>query len=413
MVKNGNNGSPYPKLVFGETLRVAIETFRISKMRFILTSLGMVIGTASLILVVTIGLTGKQYLLQQIQNIGANMIVAEYSGGSIYSSAASSEYLTMDDLNAVRAQVPGIAAASPMIEFHDSVPEQGGKVRDILVLGVSPEYLQVRNLDVLAGRFFDEQDTNARNKVAVITQALAVRLYGSQDDAVGREIKLSGLPFTVIGTFRERVDTFGQSEISDDTILIPYTVARFFTTSDAVKQIFFSTYDQNEVPRATQQIHDLLQARHRPESVYKVENLAQLLTVANKVANTLTTVLSLISVLTLLVSGVGIMNIMLATVNSRIREVGVRKAVGATNSEILAQFLTEAILISLAGGTVGIFIGLALPFSIRYITQYRVPVSGWSVIIAVLVSTMVGVIFGTAPAARAAQLDPVESLRYE
>jgi putative ABC transport system permease protein len=240
-----------------------------------------------------------------------------------------------------------------------------------------------------------------------------VRLYGSQDDAVGQEVKLSGLPFTVIGTFRERVDTFGQSEISDDTILIPYTVARFFTTSDAVKQIFFSTSDQTEVPRATQQIHDILQARHRPESVYKVENLTQLLVVANKVANTLTTVLSLISVLTLLVSGVGIMNIMLATVNSRIREVGVRKAVGATNAEIRAQFLVEAILISLAGGTVGIFIGLALPFSIRYITQYRVPVSGWSVVIAVLVSTMVGVIFGTAPAARAAQLDPVESLRYE
>jgi putative ABC transport system permease protein len=217
----------------------------------------------------------------------------------------------------------------------------------------------------------------------------------------------------VIGTFKERVDTFGESEISDNTILIPYTVARFFTASDTVKQLFFSVSDSAEVPRATEEIHDVLQSRHRPESVYKVYNLTQLLSVAAKTANTLTTVLLLISVLTLLVSGVGIMNIMLATVNSRIREIGVRKAVGATNSEIRAQFLTEAILISLAGGFLGTFLGLALPFSIRFITNYRVPISGWSVVIAVVVSSLVGVIFGTAPAARAANLDPVESLRYE
>ena len=188
---------------------------------------------------------------------------------------------------------------------------------------------------------------------------------------------------------------------------------RSFTASDTVKQLFFSVSDSAEVPRATAEIHDVLQSRHRPESVYKVYNLTQLLSVAAKTANTLTTVLLLISVLTLLVSGVGIMNIMLATVNSRIREIGVRKAVGATNSEIRAQFLTEAILISLTGGFLGTFLGLALPFSIRFITNYRVPISGWSVIIAVVVSSLVGVIFGTAPAARAANLDPVESLRYE
>jgi len=144
-----------------------------------------------------------------------------------------------------------------------------------------------------------------------------------------------------------------------------------------------------------------------------VSNLTQLLAVASTTANTLSTVLLLVSVLTLVVSGVGIMNIMLATVNARIREIGVRKAVGATNSEIRAQFLTEAMLISLSGGIVGILVGLALPFSVRFITDYRVPISGWSVVIAMAVSTLVGVLFGTAPAARAAQLDPVESLRYE
>jgi putative ABC transport system permease protein len=413
MAANGKNGRPYPKLVLSETLSVAIETFRSNQTRFILTSLGMVIGTASLILVVTIGLTGKQYLLQQIQNVGSNMMVAEFQGGDVSGNESAGDLLTVDDLNAVRKQVPGLSASSPMVELHDRITVPGGKERDIMALGVSWQYLYVRNLDVLAGRFFEGPDEQARNKVAVITQTLANTLYSSQSAAIGQQIKLSGLPFTVIGTFRERVDTFGQSEISEDTILIPYTVARFFTNSDSVTQLFLSVADSNEVPRATQDIENVLRSRHRPEAVYKVSNLTQLLSVASKTANTLSTVLLLVSVLTLLVSGVGIMNIMLATVNARIREIGVRKAVGATNAEIRAQFLTEAMLISLSGGIVGIFLGLALPFSVRFITDYRVPISGWSVVIAVAVSTLVGVLFGTAPAARAAQLDPVESLRYE
>ena len=413
MASNGNNGRRYPKLVLSETLSVAIETFRSNQTRFMLTSLGMVIGTASLILVVTIGLTGKQYLLQQIQNVGSNMIVAEYEEGESGGNTSVSDLLTLNDLYAVRGVVPGINASSPMVEFHDRITVPGGKERDILVLGVSWQYRYVRNLDVLAGRFFDGGDEQAHDKVAVITQVLANTLYGSQADAIGQQIRLSGLPFTVIGTFRERVDTFGQSEISEDTILIPYTLARFFTGSDSVTQLFFSVADSSEVPRATQAIQDALRSRHRPESVYKVSNLTQLLSVASTTANTLSSVLLLVSVLTLVVSGVGIMNIMLATVHNRIRDIGVRKAVGATKAEIRAQFLTEAMLISLSGGMVGIFLGLALPFSVRFITNYRVPISGWSVVIAVAVSSLVGVLFGTVPAARAAQLDPVESLRYE
>jgi putative ABC transport system permease protein len=413
MAINGSDGRPYPKLVLSETLSVAIETFRSNRTRFMLTSLGMVIGTASLILVVTIGLTGKQYLLQQIQNVGSNMMVAEYQGGEASGAQATSDLLTLDDLRAVRQRVSGISASSPMVELHDRITVHGGNERDIMILGVSWEYLYVRNLEVLTGRFFGVQDEQSRDKVAVITQSLANTLYSSQSAAIGQHIRLSGLPFTVIGTFRERVNTFGQSEISEDTILIPYTVARFFTNSDSVTQLFFSVGDSSEVQRATQEIESVLRSRHRPESVYKVSNLTQLLAVASTTANTLSTVLLLVSVLTLLVSGVGIMNIMLATVNARIREIGVRKAVGATNAEIRAQFLTEAMLISLSGGIVGIFVGLALPFSVRFITDYRVPISGWSVVIAMAVSSLVGVLFGTAPAARAAQLDPVESLRYE
>jgi putative ABC transport system permease protein len=413
MATNGRNGRPYPKLVLSETVSVAIETFRSNKIRYTLTALGMVIGTASLILVVTIGLTGKQYVLQQIQSIGVNMITADYEGGSIYSAESANDYMTIDDLNAIRQQVPNITASSPLIELHDRVAVPGGRERDVLVLGVAAEYLWVRNLDVLTGRFLEDNDTQSRGKVAVITQNLASTMYGSTDAAVGKVIKLSGLPFVVVGAFRERVDTFGQSEISDDTILIPFTVARFFTTTDTVTQLFFSMADSSDIPSATEQIQRVLKSRHRPESVYKVENLTQLLSVAGKIANALTTILLLIAVLTLLVSGVGIMNIMLATVNSRIREIGVRKAVGATNAEIRAQFLTEAVLISLIGGLVGIAIGMALPVSVRLLTNYRIPISGLSIVIAMLVSSLVGVVFGTMPAARAAQLDPVESLRWE
>ncbi|MFZ0704370.1 MAG: ABC transporter permease [Candidatus Korobacteraceae bacterium] len=406
------NGRPYPRLVLGETISVAVETFRAHKTRFMLTGLGMVIGTASLILVVTIGLTGKEYILRQIQAIGANMMVAYYQGGSAYGSS-SSDYLTLEDMDAVRRQVPGITSSSPMLELHDRIAIPGGKERDVLILGVASQYQSVRNLEVVAGRFFDDNDVRARSKVADITVNLAIKLFGSPDAAVGQEIRLQGLPFFIVGVFKERVDTFGQSEISEETILIPHTVARFFMSTDEVKQLFFSVADSREVPRATEQILRVLHSRHRPESVYKVDNLTQLLSVASKTANALTTVLLLISVLTLLVSGVGIMNIMLATVTSRIREIGVRKAVGATRHEIRAQFLAEAMMISLGGGTIGIITGLALPFSLRFLTDYRLPVSGWSVIIAVLVSSIVGILFGTVPAARAARLDPVESLRYE
>jgi putative ABC transport system permease protein len=407
--------SPHPREnVAREIIGVAIDTFRLNKVRFALTALGMVIGTASLILVVTIGLTGKQYVLSQIQGIGANMIYAFYEASEDTSGGkARSDHLTIADMQAVQEQVHGVVAASPMVQLHERIPAGGGKEQDVLVLGVDPAYRNIRNLDVLAGRFFDDLDSQQRNKVATLTEHLATRLYGSQQAAIGRELKLSGLPFTVIGTFKERVETFGQSELAGDTIVIPYTVSRYLLPSDAVDQIFFSMADPGEVPGATRQIKAVLQGRHRPESVYRVENLTQLITVAAKTANALTVVLLLIAAVTLVVSGVGIMNIMLATVQSRTREIGIRKAIGATRGEIRLQFMSEAVLISLIGGVVGTIIGLALPFSVRFFTNYRIPISGLSAIIAIVVSSVVGVVFGTVPATRAAHLDPIESLRYE
>lgn len=392
---------------------MAVDSFRANKVRFALTALGMVIGTASLILVVTIGLTGKQYVLSQIQSIGANMIYAEYQGGGQRLTTVQKDFLTVEDMRAVKEQVPGLQAASPMVEFDERIPVGGGKERDILVLGVDPDYKVVRNLLLLAGRFFDGEDSEARAKVTVITEPLAERLFHSQTAAIGRTIKIGGIPFTIIGTFRERVETFGQSEIKVETAVIPYTVSRYFLDSDAVKQLFFSAADPAEVPRATERIKGVLQSRHRAESIYRVQNLTKLIEVAGKTANALTVVLLLIATVTLVVSGVGIMNIMLVTVTARTREIGLRKAVGATQREIKFQFLAESVAISLAGGIIGTLIGLALPFSVRFFTSYVIPISPASVVIAVAVSSLVGVVFGTVPATRAAQLDPVRCLHDE
>jgi len=401
------------RIGLSEILNFAYDAFSSNKLQFTLTSLAMAVGTASVILVVTIGLTGKQYILRQIQSIGANMIYADYQGG-LQRIDSTPDPMTVEDVQAVREQVPSVVAASPTIALNDRISVGGGKQRDILVLGAAPEYQRVRNLIVLAGRFFDSEDTSGRNKVGVITDKLAEKLFGTPSASIGQIIKLSGgLPFTVIGVFRESVDTFGQSEIQEETMLIPYTVSRFFTPTAAVYQIYFSAASPQDVIPATAAIKRVLQSRHRPESVYSVQNLTQLLTVAGKIADALTVILMLVALVTLLVSGIGIMNIMLATVTSRIREIGIRKAIGATNKEIRFQFLTEAILISLTGGIAGIVTGLALPYSVRFFTDYRFPISGLSAIIAILVSSLVGIIFGTVPASRASQLDPVESLRYE
>jgi putative ABC transport system permease protein len=399
-----------PKLVFGETFSLAYETFCANKVRFALTALGMVIGTASLILVVTIGMTGKQYVLNQIQSIGTNMIEAEYQGGG---ENANPDRLTVDDMYAVLQRVPGLVAASPVVPLDHRIAIGYGAEHDLHVLGVLPEYRAVRNLVIVSGRFFDVDDEQARNKVGVLQEKLAKELYGSPEAAVGEVVKLNGLPFTIIGTFRERVDTFGQSEVTDNTMAIPYSVSRYFTNSPYVQQLYFSAEDPSQVLSLTSQILAVLRSRHRPESNYVVQNLTALLGLADRAANALTIVLFLIAAVTLLVGGIGIMNIMLATVTSRIHEIGIRKALGATNGEIRFQFLTEAVLISLIGGLGGVVVGLALPWSVRFLTDYRVPVSGLSAVVAIVVSGMVGVLFGTVPAARASRMDPVESLRYE
>src|SRR5258708_16452581 len=266
----------------------------------------------------------------------------------------ASDVLTISDMEAVQHQVSGIAYASPVVPLNERVGVGGGKERDLQIMGVYPEYQQVRNIVVLAGRFFDEQDSRAHNKVGLIMPKLAIQLYGSEQASLGKTLKLSGLPFTIVGTFREGVDTFGQSEVTDNTLLIPYTVIRYFQETPPLTQISFSPPDPSLLSPITAQVQHVIQSRHRPESVYSVRNLTQLVAVADKTATAMTVVLLAVSLVVLLVSRIGIMNIMLATVSARIREIGIRKAIGATNREIRFQFLSEAILISLTSGLVRI-----------------------------------------------------------
>jgi putative ABC transport system permease protein len=402
-------------MVFSEIIKLAIDSFKASKVRFALTALGMVIGSASVILVATIGLTGKQYILDELSKIGTNMVDLGYSGGGSAGSnvTVNNDFLTRDDELAVQEQVPSVAFSSPLLQMHDRVSFGGGVVKDVLVLGVSPEYRQVRNLIVLSGRFFDDEDETTHTKVAVVTVPFAEQMFGSRDGALNQTFQLRGIPFTIVGTFKESVDTFGSTEIDDQTILVPYSVARYFTGTDNVKDIFFSIRDRDDVEEASKEIVSVVQARHKANSVYTATTLTAVLTTAAIVANALTVLLLLVSAVTLAVGGVGIMNIMLATVRSRIREIGIRKALGATAREIKLQFLVEAVFISLAGGIVGTLLGLALPISARLFTSFNIPISPWSIIIALFTSIVIGILFGTLPANRAAQLDPVESLKYE
>ena len=402
--------------MLSEIAKLAIDSFRSSKVRFLLTALGMVIGTASVILVVAISQTGRQYILSEIQGIGTNLVELEYAGGGTGAvTNTQSDFLTFEDEHIIDEQVPSIASSSVVLEMHQNISIGGGLTREILVLGVEPQYRSVRNLVTLSGRFFDEQDEVTHGKVAVVTEPFGRAMFGSPSEAIGRTFQINGIPFTIIGTFKERVETFGETEIADQTILIPYSVGRYFSGTDNVKQMYFSIRDQNAVEDAANQIKAVVHnaGRHQPNSVYKTTTMTALITLAGEVVNALTAMLLLVSGVTLAVGGVGIMNIMLATVRARTREIGIRKALGATRREIKLQFLMEAMFVSLFGGLIGAILGLAIPFSVRFFTAYRVPVSGWSAVIGLIASASVGIIFGTLPANRASAMDPIESLRYE
>ncbi len=304
--------------------------------------------------------------------------------------------------------------AATGIESNYDAMFLNGREERLLVIGSDEYYQPVRNLVVLAGRFLDSGDVSLRQKVSLMTEKLARRLYGSQQAALGQNIKIHGLQFTVIGTFKEKVESFGQSELNAETVLIPITVQQYFTRVERIDPLYVQVRDPHDVEAVTGQVQDILQSRHRAGATYKVENLTGILNAAKSISKILSFVLVLVSAIALVISGIGIMNIMLVTVTERTREIGVRMAVGASRREILLQFLTEAVLISLVGGILGIIAGVALPLSVQFFVEnIRIPISMWSIGIAFTVSSLVGLVFGMLPASRASRLNPTEALRYE
>lgn len=398
-----------------EALSFSVNALKANKVRSFLTALGLVIGNASVIWVVTISLTSRDYILEQIQGIGSNIIYAQYAiGNQLTSGQVAADYVKMADVEAVRRQLDDriIAATGIMQTFTGIVVN--GREQEIQVNGSDEQYRKVRNLVLLSGRFLDSSDVTLRQKVALLTEKLANRLFGGQQAAFGQVIKIQGLQFTVIGTFKEKVSSFGLSELAGESILIPITVMSYFVPVERIDPMYVQARNAADVPALTNEVRQVLENRHRPGARYVVENLTAILDAANKIALVLTAVLIMVSAIALVISGIGIMNIMLVTVTERTREIGVRMAVGAARRDILEQFLLEAVLISVAGGSVGILIGVALPLIVRFaVDNLFIPISKLSIVIAFAVSCIVGLVFGMLPASRAAKLNPTEALRYE
>ncbi len=394
-----------------ESVRFAFWALAGDKLKASLTMLGVVIGSAALVLVVTIASTGKHYIISQIEGIGANLAYATLDRNG--ASSVLEDELTPDDLMAVRLTLPGVSAVAGTYDIPVDLQLRGKAVHPRLV-GVTQDFEKIRNLNITSGRYFDVEDFLAHFKVCLITDHLARTAFGL-DSAVGNNIHLDQFGCTIIGTFKEGVPTFGQSEIQEDTLLIPFPLVKSITGENFFQVLYAQAASSAEVSDLTQQMSRLLQSRHRKEARYTVENLSSLLQTANNISIAMSAVLIAIAALTLVTAGTGIMNIMLVNVAQRTHEIGVRKALGARPDEIRVQFLLEAFFISFAGALVGVGMALGLVWSVTRLTEGTVPlgISWTAVAVALVVSSGVGLLFGYRPASEAANLNPIDALRFE
>jgi putative ABC transport system permease protein len=403
---------------WSETWHLAIEALRANRVRAALTMLGVVIGSACIVLVVTVGLTGRTFVRHQIEAVGSNIVFASIAQSSSSQNVALGDQISPGDLDAVRQEIPEAVRVAGTNDIPMSVVAEG-KTWPVILIGVTPEFQQIRNLIIPRGRYFDGGDFSSVSKVCVVSEHLAQIALPGQDP-VGQSIHVGEFTFTIIGVFRERIDTFDQSEIRADSLLVPFPLIRYYIGDAFIETLYAQSDQPEDVSLVTNRVGQVLKNRHRPEAEYDVQNLSSILETSRRISFALTIVLLLVALLALLISGIGIMNIMLVTVTERTREIGIRKAIGARPQEILYQFLFEAILISGVGAVVGIALALAIPISVEVFARFtplpaglHIPISWLSVILAFVVSCATGVLFGYLPARTAAQLQPVESLRYE
>jgi putative ABC transport system permease protein len=394
-----------------ESMRLALDALGVDKMKAFLTMLGVMIGSASIVLVITIASTGKAYVVGQIEGIGANLAYASLDRNGV--PTVPGDELSSSDLVAVRQSIPRVSFAAGTYDIPFDFKLRG-KVTRARLVGVTEEFQQIRNLVMVSGRYFDAEDFVSRAKVCLVTEHIAQDVFGTEP-ATGHPLQLEHVRCTVIGVFKEGVPTFGQSEIQDETVLVPFPLIKTITGEDFFQVLYAQASSSDEVPLVTTEMERLLHSRHRSVARYSVQNLSSVLETVRSVSLGMSLVLVAVAILTLITAGTGIMNIMFVNVAQRTHEIGIRKALGARTAEIRLQFVLEAAFISLGGAVIGVIIALGLIWFAARLVEGEVsfPVSWIAVFLALLLSTSVGVLFGYRPANTAAQLNPVEALRVE
>ncbi len=373
----------------------------------------MAVAVAAVAIVYAVAATGRAYVLSQIEGVGSNLVYAYYeAGGNV--SESESDHVNASDLAAVRERLGNLASAVSGVTSAWDWVTAGGRALQVRILGSDPSYRTVRNLVVHDGRFLDAADIEARAKVALVTPELAARLYGQGSRALGQHVKAHGIDFSVVGVFSEGVETFGQSEVSEHSILIPYTVLGYLQPVDRVDPLYVSVRSQDRVGQVARIVRETLESRHRAGSLYRVETMEGVLAAARRIMAAMTAAMALVASLTLAVSGVFIMNMMLISVSERVVEIGVRRAIGATRRDIGRQFVIEAAVTAAIGGVLGAVLGIGVPVLAAHLwpsLPVHVPY-GWTAG-TVAFAIAVGVCAGLLPAARAAALAPAEALRHE
>ena len=397
-----------------ETFETAMHRFRTHPVQTALTLAGLVVGTSAIIIIVALGLTGRTFVMSQIEGVGSHLVWASYEGTVTAGvSRTTEDQITDADVRSIEARTDLFSGVTPLVELHSTVSVLS-RALDVSVLGTTPNYATVRkNLRILRGRFLDDDDIGERAKVCVVSHTLYNDLFG-HDDSPDKTLRTLGMTFHVVGEFDKPVDTMGQGEVTPYSIFIPVTVAWFFTPARRVDTVFAEVREFSEIPRAAASVEELLRERHHQGAVFKVKTMTTVIQVARTISFGLIAAFIAAAAVSVVVGGVGIMNILLASVEQRTREIGVRMSVGARRRDILRQFLLEALMLGALGSLIGVFVGLGLPLLLRpFVHSVAIRVSGLSALLAFLFSCGTAVVFGVVPAYRAANLNPTEALRYE
>jgi len=401
-------------------IRVAFRALIRNKMRAALTMLGIIIGVAAVIAMVSIGQGASASVQAQIESIGTNLLFVSAGAqnvGGVRSGTGDTgtNTLTVDDLQAIKREVPSVSMVTPNVNARSQLVA-GNMNWNTAVTGVSEEYPEIRKWPVANGSFFTDADVRTAARVIVIGQTLADNLYPGTDP-IGQDIRVLNLPFRIVGVMaRKGQDPQGRDQ--DDVAFAPYTtVQKKILGRDRVQIAFVSAISQDATYTAQSQITELLRQRHKlaasEPNDFTVRNMTDVAEAANETSKTMTILLACIAGVSLLVGGIGIMNIMLVSVTERTREIGIRMAIGARSSAVRSQFLIESIVLSLTGGMVGIVLGVAFSLAIPAFLGWPTLVSMMAIIGSALFSAAVGIFFGYYPARKAASLDPIEALRYE